>query len=176
MLRGLFLILPLFLSLSLQSAGAEEKAVPAKGLSEKTVVEGYISTDAIKIARGPEKTGPVIDNTAGRIHAITKLNARGADPMRIKHIWFLRDQIIYEATLSMKPGELYARSGFTLKPTWVGKWRVDVTAEDGTLLYSIPFSVRKNQESITATASPSQEGPSAQPASGPAIRHDPDSH
>ncbi|MHB8482079.1 MAG: DUF2914 domain-containing protein [Nitrospiria bacterium] len=115
---------------------------------EVKVIEGFISSDSRHMVSSGQST-PVFYNDDPKIYAVTKIS-RGPEDTKIKHLWFLRDQIILDTTLTLKENQMRAASGLMMKPNWVGKWRVDVTSIDGTLLYSIPFIVKRKPENFQA--------------------------
>lgn len=120
--------------------------VPVKP-NEVKILEGYISSDTIRSVNSSDhkETLPVFYNDSGKLYAIAKIG-KPITETRLKHLWFLRDQIILDATVTVKEDQTKAVSGLILKPNWIGKWRVDITDQDGTLLYSIPFLIQKKQD------------------------------
>jgi hypothetical protein len=114
------------------------------------VLEGYISSDSPRPTSNSNEKYPLFYNE-GRIYAVTK-NTKVPSGTHLKHLWFLRDQIILDANLPVKDDQIKSVSGLILKPNWTGKWRVDITAEDGTLLYTIPFIVQKRSVTDQASA------------------------
>jgi len=135
----------------------QPKSVPTK--TEVKVLEGYISSDTIgrSLQTGKDNV-PVFYNEAGKIFAVSKLS-KSPGKTRLKHLWFLRDQIILDAKVAVNEDQNKAVSGLILKPNWTGRWRVDVTADDGTLLYSIPFVIQKRSPAEQAQADPANLNP-----------------
>ncbi|MBI1820892.1 MAG: DUF2914 domain-containing protein [Nitrospirae bacterium] len=122
----------------------------AESLSQEIKVEeGFVSADSGQLVSSTRQPIPVFYNDAGKFYAVTKIS-KGPENTQIKHLWFLRDQIILDATLPVKENQTRAVSGLIMKPNWMGKWRVDITSADGTLLYSIPFVVKRKPENIQA--------------------------
>jgi hypothetical protein len=160
-------IATLFMGIELATTSmtyGEESLSPNPKVEVK-VLEGYISSDSMHLVTSGNKQNlpSFYYNDAGKLYAITKI-AKVPAGTHLKHLWFLRDQIILDATLPVKEDQMRAVSGLILKPNWTGKWRVDITAQDGTLLYSIPFVVQKKvdvQEASAETAPSNREESSA---------------
>ncbi|MBI3595029.1 MAG: DUF2914 domain-containing protein [Nitrospirae bacterium] len=132
--------------LSIISNAYGEDGLEKNVVSEVKVLEGYISSDSYRPEPSSQKENlPVLFNDAGKVYAIAK-TTRPAGETYLKHLWFLRDRIILDAKVPLKEDQIKSVSGLILKPNWTGKWRVDITAQDGTLLYSIPFVIQKKPE------------------------------
>lgn len=128
-----------------------EDLTSRRARSEVKVLEGYISSESLRpVALNSKEKLPLFYND-GRIFAVTKVT-KVPSGTHLRHLWFLRDQIILEAKVPVKEEQIKAVSGLILKPNWTGKWRVDITSEDGTLLYTIPFFVQKRPVSDQASA------------------------
>ena len=112
---------------------------------EVKIEEGTVSADSGRLVSSTRQPIPVFYNDAGKFYAVTKIS-KVPENTQIKHLWFLRDQIILDATLPVKENQTKAVSGLIMKPTWVGKWRVDINSADGTLLFTIPFIVKRKLE------------------------------
>jgi hypothetical protein len=140
------LILAIGINISMISITYGEVSVDKNKATEVKVLEGYISSDSYRPAVSTQKENlPVLLNDAGKIYAIVK-TSKPSGETTLKHLWFLRDQIILDAKVPLKDDQIKSVSGLILKPNWTGKWRVDITAQDGTLLYSIPFLIQKRPE------------------------------
>lgn len=125
------------------------------------VMEGHMASNSGHVASFDGKqTIPVFENDVGKIFAVIELE-KVAGESEMKFLWFFKNYIMHDATLPLKPNQMRVQSGFNLKPKWTGKWRVDVTSHDGTLLYSVPFIVRSKPDSIpvetSAPLSPNSE-------------------
>jgi hypothetical protein len=135
--------------------------------AELKVLEGYISSDSLRpVASNINEKLPLFYNE-GRIYAVTKITKVPSGTTHLKHLWFLRDQIIMDAKVPVRDDQIKSVSGLILKPNWTGKWRVDITAEDGTLLYTIPFFVQKKPLNDQASA----EIPASNQEDGAGISH-----
>jgi hypothetical protein len=136
---------------------AEENQLP-----EAKVLEGHMASYSGHPASFDGKHSvPVFENDVGKLFAVTKLEKVSRDK-QIKFLWFFKDQIIHETTLPLRANQMRAQSELNLKTKWTGSWRVDVTSGDGTLLYSIPFIVRRKPETVQASSPapimPNEEG------------------
>jgi len=143
-LISLAIVLECALFINISIAFGED--VIASRTSELKVVDGYISSDTIQpVDFTNKKNFPIFYNDSGKIYAVSKIT-KPTSSTRLKHLWFLRDQIILDATIPVKEDQTKAVSGLILKPNWTGKWRVDITDQDGTLLYTIPFVIQKKPQ------------------------------
>ena len=119
---------------------------------EPKVLEGHIASYSGHLVSFDGKHSvPVFENDVGKIFAVIKLEKVSRDT-QIKYLWFFKDHIMHDATLPLRVNQMRAQSGLSLQPKWTGRWRVDVTSEDGTLLYSIPFVVHRKPETIQASS------------------------
>ncbi len=119
---------------------------------EIKVLEGFMVGDSGHPASFDKKQAmPVFENDIGRIYAVTKIT-KISENTYLKHLWFLRDKIMMDSTSQVKENQMRSQSGLNIKPQWTGKWRVDITSADGTLLYTIPFIIRQKASSIQAGA------------------------
>ena len=126
---------------------AEENQLP-----EAKVLEGHMASFSGHTASLDGKHPiPIFENDVGRLYAVTKLEKVSRDS-QIKYLWFLRDQIIHDATQPLRENQWRALSGLNINPKWTGRWRVDVTSTDGTLLYSIPFIVNRKPQTAQASS------------------------
>jgi hypothetical protein len=123
-----------------------------------------------------KQTVPVFENDVGRIFAVIQIEKMTGES-QMKFLWFFKNYIMHDAVLPLKTNQMRVQSGFSVKPKWTGKWRVDVTSNDGTLLYSIPFIVRSKPDSIpvetSAQLNPNSElfpSPISTSAESPSVR------
>ncbi len=146
-------IVTLFMGIELLviSKAYGEDSVSKSTKVEVKVLEGYISSDSLRPAALNSKEKLPLFYNEGRIYAVTKIT-KVPSGTHLKHLWFLRDQIILDAKVPVKDDQIKSVSGLILKSNWTGKWRVDITAEDGTLLYTIPFFVQKRPVTDQASA------------------------
>jgi len=113
---------------SIGTAGAAlavEKAVIATGM------EGLV----------PTGKGTTFPAAIGKLYCFSKVV--GAEPpTRIKHVWYYKGRRMAEITLSIKHASHRTYSSKRIMPAWKGEWRVDILAENGTLLRILEFTVR----------------------------------
>ncbi|MBI3606250.1 MAG: DUF2914 domain-containing protein [Nitrospirae bacterium] len=135
---------------------------------EIQVLEGYMVADAGHPASFDNNQSiPVFESEVGRIYAITKIT-KISENTHLKHLWFLRDTIMMDSTVQVKENQMRSQSGLNIKPQWTGKWRVDITSADGTLLYTIPFIIRQKSSTVQAgagTGSAAENNPNPAPLS-----------
>jgi hypothetical protein len=125
------------------------------------VLAGHLASYSGHLASFDGKqTVPVFENDVGKIFAVIQIEKMTGES-QMKFLWFFKNYIMHDAVLPLKSNQMRVQSGFNVKPKWTGKWRVDVTSNDGTLLYSIPFIVRSKPDSIpvetSAQMSPNSE-------------------
>jgi hypothetical protein len=129
---------------------------------EIKVLEGYMIGDAgHPVSFDKNQSMPVFESDVVRIYAIAKIT-KISENTHLKYLWFLRDKIIMESTAQVKENQMRSQSGLNFKPQWTGKWRVDITSADGTLLYTIPFIIRQKPSTVQAgadTGSPAENNP-----------------
>jgi hypothetical protein len=119
---------------------------------EPKVLEGHIASYSGQLVSFDGKHSvPVFENDVGKIFTVIKLEKVSRDT-QIKYLWFFKDHIMHDATLLLRANQMRAQSGLSLQPKWTGSWRVDVTSDDGTLLYSIPFVVHRKPETLQASS------------------------
>lgn len=98
------------------------------------------------MATGIENLTPVgISDTfsimAGKLYCFTRIKGARQNTT-IKHLWFQRDFMVMEITLPIRSVNWRTYSSKTITPASGGSWRVDITTEDGTVLQSVPFTIK----------------------------------
>ena len=131
----------------LPTVSAEEHKVP-----EAKIQFGYVASDlSHPVSFEGVNPVPVFENDVGKIYAVTKFEKMTGDS-QIKYLWFYKEKIMHEAALPLKENQWKAQSGINIQPKWTGKWRVDVTSGEGTLLYSISFIVNRKPDTVQASS------------------------
>ena len=105
-----------------------------------------LSVSEIVVATGVENMKPVgaadrFARTVEKLFCFTRITGAGAETF-VHHLWFYGDHLVSEVSLPVKRASWRTYSTKTIHPGWTGSWRVDVTAEDGTLLKSISFTIQ----------------------------------
>jgi len=135
-----FILTALLVGLSTESvseAQAPSRSVPGS----PSVQEMVIATDVKKLR--PSGVGESFPATVGKLFCFTRIVWTGAKAeTKIHHLWFYGDHLAQEVLLPVKGFNWRTYSLRPIPPEWTGSWRVDVTAEDGTLLKSVSFTIR----------------------------------
>jgi hypothetical protein len=111
-------------------------------------VPGFPSVQEMVIATDVKKLKPVgiaesFPATVGKLFCFTRITGMGArEETKIYHLWFYGDHVVQEVLLPVKGLNWRTYSLSPIPPEWTGSWRVDITAEDGTLLKSVSFTIQ----------------------------------
>ena len=132
--RFLFLLAAVLLSLPVPPARAQDTPLP-----EIEVVEAVIATDVENLI--PVSPGEIFDAGVGKLYCLTRIKT-SMEGSSVKHLWYYGDRMVMEITLPVKSSLWRTYSSKTILPNAVGKWRVVVTAEDGTVLRTLHFTTR----------------------------------
>ena len=108
-------------------------------------VSGSLSVQEMVVASDIEKFKPIgvatsFPATVGKLFCFTKITG-ARDETLVRHLWFHGDRLISAVSLPVKRIHWRTYSSQTIQPGWTGSWRVDITAEDGTLLHTVSFSI-----------------------------------
>lgn len=110
-----------------------------------SVNSGDISVEVIVIARGVEDRIPIgvddkFPSNIGRVYCYSKIVGTNKGDI-VKHIWYYNDKPISEVSFTVSASSYRMYSYKTIPPYAKGKWRVDLTMQDGTVLKSIDFTI-----------------------------------
>ena len=118
---------------------AEAPPAPPAIISSPTVSEAAIATGMERLT--PQGAADSFESSVGKLYAFSKITGAQGEAS-IKHLWFHGDQLVGEVELPIKAGTWRTYSSKTILPNMTGQWKVDVTAQDGTVLKSIPFTIK----------------------------------
>ena len=109
------------------------------------LAETTLSVEAAVIATGVENLTPmgVADKfpaNTGRLYCYSKIIG-GGEGSSIKHIWYYGDKKVDEIILSIKSSSFRTYSYKTISSDWTGKWKVEIVADDETILKTIEFVI-----------------------------------
>ena len=102
----------------------------------------------IKICKGisnrkPLGVGTVFPNTVDSLYCHTKIENSGSKK-EAKHIWYFENQIMTQVRYNVKKSKSYRSwTKKTILPYQVGNWRVDVQDQNGTIIRSKKFRIKK---------------------------------
>ena len=119
---------------------AEESAtLPVEAVQPVIAVkEGVIATTVEN--RLPHGVGTQFSATVGMLYCFTTLSGTGEDTS-ISHTWYYQDKKMAEVVLPVRSILWRTWSSKKIMPEWKGDWKVVITAEDGNLLTTIPFTI-----------------------------------
>jgi hypothetical protein len=117
----------------------ETENLPAEALQPAIVVkEGVIATTVEN--RLPSGVGTQFPATVGMLYCFTNVSGAEGDTS-ISHTWYYQEEKMAQVVLPVRSILWRTWSSKTILPAWQGNWKVAVTAEDGTLLTTIPFTI-----------------------------------
>ena len=125
-----------------------KKAVQKKEVPKKIKPENILILKDIKICKGisnrkPLGVGTVFPNTVDSLYCHTKIENSGSKK-EAKHIWYFENQIMTQVRYNVKKSKSYRSwTKKTILPYQVGNWRVDVQDQNGTIIGSKSFRIKK---------------------------------
>jgi hypothetical protein len=108
------------------------------GSNSLSVQEMLVVTDIEKLK--PIGVAESFPATVGKLFCFTKITGARTGTL-VRHLWFYGDRLMSMVSLPVKQTSWRTYSLQSIQPRWTGAWRVDVTAEDGTLLKSVSFTI-----------------------------------
>lgn len=76
--------------------------------------------------------------TVGELYAFSRVvGAEGST--HVYHRWYYGDQLMAEISLPVRSGDWRTWSSKKIMPQWIGRWRVDVVGDDGSVIDSVTF-------------------------------------
>ena len=137
--RTVFIVFLLMASPCIVIQAEESANLPAEVTqSSLTIKEGVVATTVEnRLPHGVEKQFPA---TVGTLYCFTTVNGAEADTS-ISHTWYYQDKKMAQVVLPVRSILWRTWSSKTILPEWKGDWKVAVTAEDGMLLETIPFTI-----------------------------------
>ena len=137
--RTVFIVFLLMASPCIVIHAEESANLPAEVTqSSLTIKEGVVTTTVEN--RLPHGVGKQFPATVGMLYCFTTVNGAEADTS-ISHTWYYQDKKMAQVVLPVRSILWRTWSSKTILPEWKGDWKVAVTAEDGMLLETIPFTI-----------------------------------
>lgn len=93
------------------------------------------------IDRTPTGSDTTFSPDVEQLYCFTKISG-AADTTTISHIWYRNGDEKANVSLSVKAANWRTWSSKRIPKEWVGDWKVDVVAEDGTILGSRSFKIK----------------------------------
>ncbi len=91
--------------------------------------------------REPVHAGESFSSDVGKVWCWSKIKDGKGET--IKHVYYRGDKEMAVVELSIGSPLWRTYSSKKILPSWTGTWRVDVVAEDGTLLKSLAFTINE---------------------------------
>ena len=137
--RIVFLVFLLMVSPCILIHAEESANLPAEVMQPVIAIrDGVIATTVEN--RLPQGAGEQFPATVGMLYCFTTVSGAEADTS-ITHTWYYQDKKMAQVVLSVRSAFWRTWSSKTILPEWKGDWKVAVTAEDGILLATIPFTI-----------------------------------
>lgn len=128
-MKALSVALLLVLTATLSAfAGSKDIAITELVITSK-IVKGK-PIDSIK---------RLSSSTDKNLYCFTRTVAPAGTDGTIRHLWYKGDEKVAEYTLPVKGEKWRTYSKKSIQKGWAGDWRVEVVADDGTLLKTVKF-------------------------------------
>ena len=115
---------------------------------QKKQISGTLTVKDIKICKKVYKRTPVgadviFTNNVDSLYCYTRIQNTGSKK-EVKHIWYYENQIMTQVRYNVKKSNIYRSwTKKTILPNQIGKWRVDIHDNDGTIIGSKEFQIQK---------------------------------
>ena len=137
--RTVFAMFLLIASPCIMIQAEESATLPVEGVQPVIAIrDGVVATTVEN--RLPQGVGNQFPATVGMLYCFTTVSGTGSDTS-ITHTWYYQDKKMAQVVLSVRSALWRTWSSKTILPEWKGDWKVAVTAEDGMLLATIPFTI-----------------------------------
>lgn len=114
-------------------------ALPAlAGSADITITELVITSKIVK-GKPIDSIKRLSSSTDKNLFCFTRTVAPAGTDGTIKHLWYKGDEKVAEYTLPVKGEKWRTYSKKSIQKGWAGDWRVEVVADDGTLLKTVKF-------------------------------------
>ena len=92
--------------------------------------------------RTPVGSDVVFTNTVDSLYCYTRIQNTGSKK-EVKHIWYFENQIMTQVRYNVRKSNIYRSwTKKTILPHQIGKWRVDVHDNHGTIIGSKEFQIK----------------------------------
>ena len=115
---------------------------------QKKQVAGALTVKDIKICKKIYKRTPVgsdviFTNNVDSLYCYTRIQNTGSKK-EVKHVWYYENQIMTQVRYNVKKSNIYRSwTKKTILPNQIGKWRVDIHDNNGTIIGSKDFQIQK---------------------------------
>jgi Protein of unknown function (DUF2914) len=91
--------------------------------------------------RAPVEPGETFESSVGRLYCFTRIAGANRETL-VHHVWYPPGRNPHDQPLPVKSASWRTWSEKTVPAGWTGQWRVEVTAEDGTVLKTLVFQLQ----------------------------------
>ena len=125
---------------------SDKKIIDAPKVKEEVAAATLMVKD-IKICKKIYKRTPVgsdivFTNSVDSLYCYTRIQNTGSKK-EVKHIWYFENQIMTQVRYNVKKSNIFRSwTKKTILPHQVGKWRVDVHDNHGTIIGSKEFQIK----------------------------------
>lgn len=137
--RTVFIVFLLMVSPCIMIRAEESANLPAEVMQPAIVISNGVMATTLE-NRLPQGVGKQFPATVGMLYCFTTVNGAEGDTS-ISHTWYYQDKKMAQVVLPVRSILWRTWSSKTILPEWKGDWKVAVTAEDGMLLETIPFTI-----------------------------------
>ena len=112
---------------------------------------GTLTVKDIKICKKIYKRTPVgaddiFTNNVDSLYCYTRIQNTGSKK-EIKHIWYFENQIMTQVRYNVRKSNIYRSwTKKTILPYQIGKWRVDIHDNHGTIIGSKEFQIKNTND------------------------------
>ena len=116
---------------------------------EKNQTASTLKLMDIKICKFIKKRTPVgsdiiFSNSVDSLYCYTRIQNKGTKK-EVKHIWYYEGNMMTQVRYNVKRSNIYRSwTRKTIYPHQIGRWRVDVHDNNGTVIGSINFEIKKS--------------------------------
>ncbi len=133
----IFLVLPFILLTNfIPHAIAQEEVLSNIKVSDFVIALGVQNLT-------PKGISEAFPSSVQKLYAFCKIKG-SLDNINIIHVWYYGEKLMAMVRLPIKSLSWRTYSSKKILPEWTGPWRVDITTEDGLLLNTVRFIIKKN--------------------------------
>ena len=119
-----------------------KKPAIKEGVSSQTLVVKDIKICKKIYKRTPVGSDIVFTNSVDSLYCYTRIQNTGSKK-EVKHIWYFENQIMTQVRYNVKKSNIYRSwTKKTILPHQIGRWRVDVHDNYGTIIGSKEFQIK----------------------------------
>ena len=137
--RTAFIVFLLMVAPCIMVQAEESATLPDEAMQTPIAIKEGVMATAVE-NRLPHGVANQFPATVGMLYCFTTVGGAEAD-ISISHTWYYQDKEMAQVVLPVRSMLWRTWSSKTILPEWKGNWKVAVTAEDGTLLETITFTV-----------------------------------